>query len=296
MSKMKRIDIENTLISITNIENEDYICLTDMAKAKQGDNRAADIIKNWIRTRITIEFLGTWESMYNPNFKVAEFDHFKSEAGLPTFVLSAKQWIEKTGAIGIVSKSGRYGGTYAHRDIAFEFGAAINPTFKLYLIKEYQRYKEIESNQYNLEWDVKRLLSKANYHIQTDAVQKHILPKKNYTKDKEWLIYAEEADLLNVALFNCTAKDWRILNPEHANNDLNIRDFASINELAVLSNIESFNAELIKKGIEKTDRFNQLCEIVNYQLEILNKKNALKAMKKLADDIYIKQHKKKIDE
>ena len=292
MSRMKRIDIENTLISITNIENEDYICLTDMAKAKQGDNRAADIIKNWIRTRITIEFLGTWESMYNPNFKVAEFDHFKSEAGLPTFVLSAKQWIEKTGAIGIVSKSGRYGGTYAHRDIAFEFGAAISPTFKLYLIKEYQRYKEIESNQYNLEWDVKRLLSKANYHIQTDAVQKHILPEKNYTKDKEWLIYAEEADLLNVALFNCTAKDWRILNPEHANKDLNIRDFASINELAVLSNIESFNAELIKKGIEKRDRFNQLCEIVNYQLEILNKKNALKAMKKLADDIYIKQQKK----
>lgn len=292
MSKMKNIDIENTLISITKIENEDYICLTDMAKAKQGDNRAADIIKNWIRTRITIEFLGTWESMYNPNFKVEEFDHFKSEAGLPTFVLSAKQWIEKTGAIGIISKSGRYGGTYAHRDIAFEFGAAISPTFKLYLIKEYQRYKDIESNQYNLEWDVKRLLSKANYHIQTDAVQKHILPEKNYTKDKEWLIYAEEADLLNVALFNCTAKDWRTLNPEHANKDLNIRDFASINELAVLSNIESFNAELIKKGIEKTDRFNQLCEIVNYQLEILNKKNALKAMKKLADDIYIKQQKK----
>ena len=292
MSRIKNIGIENTLISITKIENEDYICLTDMAKAKQGDNRAADIIKNWIRTRITIEFLGTWELMYNPNFKVEEFDHFKSEAGLPTFVLSAKQWIEKTGAIGIISKSGRYGGTYAHRDIAFEFGAAISPTFKLYLIKEYQRYKEIESNQYNLEWDVKRLLSKANnYHIQTDAVQKHILPEKNYTKDKEWLIYAEEADLLNVALFNCTAKDWRVLNAEHAKKDLNIRDFASINELAVLSNIESFNAELIKKEIGKTDRFNQLCEIVNYQLEILNRKNAMKAMKKLADDIYIKKQK-----
>lgn len=292
MSKIKNIDIENTLISITKIENEDYICLTDMAKAKHGNNRAADIIKNWIRTRITIEFLGTWESMYNPNFKVEEFNHFKSEAGLPTFVLSAKQWIEKTGAIGIVSKSGRYGGTYAHRDIAFEFGAAISPTFKLYLIKEYQRYKEIESNQYNLEWDVKRLLSKANYHIQTDAVQKHILPEKSYTKDKEWLIYAEEADLLNVALFNCTAKDWRILNSGHAKKDLNIRDFASINELTVLSNIESFNAELIKKGIEKADRFNQLCEIANYQLEILNKKNTMKAMKKLADDIYIEQQKK----
>lgn len=292
MSKIKTIDIQNAIISITKIEEEDYICLTDMAKAKKGDNRAADVIKNWIRTRTTIEFLGTWETMYNPNFKMAEFDHFKMEAGLPTFVLSPKQWAEKTGAIGIISKSGRYGGTYAHRDIAFEFGAAISPTFKLYLIKEYQRYKEIESNQYNLEWNVKRLLSKANYHIQTDAVQKHILPEKNYTKDKEWLIYAEEADLLNVALFNCTAKDWRELNPEHTKKDLNIRDFASINELAVLSNIESLNAELIKKGIEKADRFMQLREMAVYQLEILDKKDALKAMKKLADDAYIEQQKK----
>lgn len=268
------------------------ISVSQIAKAKQGDNRAADIIKNWIRTRTTIEFLGTWESMYNPDFKVVEFDHFRREAGLPTFVLSPKQWAEKTGAIGIISKSGRYGGTYAHRDIAFEFGAAISPIFKLYLIKEYQRFKEIENNQYNLEWDVKRLLSKANYHIQTDAVQKHILPEKNYTKDKEWLIYAEEADLLNVALFNCTAKDWRILNSELAKKDLNIRDFASINELAVLSNIESLNAEMIKKGIEKPDRFVQLKEISQYQLEILNRKNAMKAMKKLADDIYIEQQNK----
>lgn len=292
MRKISTIDIKNAIISITKIEEEDYICLTDMAKAKDGDNRAADVIKNWIRTRTTIEFLGTWETMYNPNFKVTEFDHFKMEAGLQTFVLSPKQWAEKTGAIGVISKSGRYGGTYAHRNIAFEFGAAISPTFKLYLIKEYQRYKEIESNQYNLEWNVKRLLSKANYHIQTDAVQKHILPEKNYTKDKEWLIYAEEADLLNVALFNCTAKDWRELNPEYAKKDLNIRDLASINELAVLSNIESLNAELIKRGIEKADRFMQLREMAVYQLEILNKKNALKALKKLADDIYIKQQKK----
>lgn len=291
MSKISTIDIQEAIISITKIEEEDYICLTDMAKAKEGDNRAADVIKNWIRTRTTIEFLGTWETMYNPNFKVVEFDHFKMEAGLPTFVLSPKQWAERTGAIGIVSKSGRYGGTYAHRDIAFEFGAAISSTFKLYLIKEYQRYKEIESNQYNLEWNVKRLLSKANYHIQTDAVQKHILPDKNYTKDKEWLIYAEEADLLNVALFNCTAKDWRELNPEQAKKDLNIRDFSSINELAVLSNIESFNAELIKKGMEKADRFLQLREMAVYQLEILDKKDALKAMRKLADDIYIVQQK-----
>jgi hypothetical protein len=292
MSKISTIDIKDAIISITKIKEEDYICLTDMAKAKEGDNRAADVIKNWIRTRTTIEFLGTWETMYNPDFKVAEFDHFKMEAGLPTFVLSPKQWAEKTGAIGIISKSGRYGGTYAHRDIAFEFGAAISPTFKLYLIKEYQRYKEIESNQYNLEWNVKRLLSKANYHIQTDAVQKHILPEKNYTKDKEWLIYAEEADLLNVALFSCTAKDWRELNPEQAKKDLNIRDFASINELAVLSNIESFNAELIKNGMEKADRFFQLREMAVYQLEILDNKDALKAMRKLADDIYVEQQKK----
>ena len=160
------------------------------------------------------------------------------------------------------------------------------------MIKEYQRFKLIESNQYNLEWDVKRLLSKANYHIQTDAVQNHILPGKNYAKDKEWLIYAEEADLLNVALLNCTAKDWREFNPEQAKKDLNIRDFASINELAVLSNIESLNADLIKKGIDKSERFLQLREMAVYQLEILNKKNAMKAMKKLADDIYIEQQKK----
>lgn len=289
MNKISKLNIENAIISITKIENEDYICLTDMAKEKDGSNRAADVIKNWIRTRTTIEFLGTWETMYNPNFKVEEFDRFKMEAGLPTFVLSPRQWTEKTGAIGILSKSGRYGGTYAHRDIAFEFGAAISPTFKLFLIKEYQRFKAIESNQYNLEWNVKRLLSKANYHIQTDAVQKNILPEKNYAKDKEWLIYAEEADLINVALFNCTAKDWRILNPEQAKKDLNIRDFASINELAVLSNIESLNAELIKRGIDKSERFVQLREMAVYQLEVLDKKDVLKAMKKLAEDVYLEQ-------
>ncbi len=265
MAKLKKIKVESNIISITELNQEDYICLTDMAKAKQGDNRAADIIKNWLRTRTTIEFLGTWEKLYNPNFKVVEFDHFKSEAGLPTFVLSPKQWVEKTNAIGIFSKSGRYGGTYAHRDIAFEFGAAISPTFKLFLIKEYQRLKTIESNQYNLEWDVKRLLSKANYHIQTDAVKKYILPEKDYEKDKEWLIYAEEADLLNVVLFNCTAKDWREVNPELAKKNLNIRDFASINELTVLSNLESLNALLIKKKVDKIERFKELKEVAQYQ-------------------------------
>lgn len=290
---MKKIEIEKSLLTILQVDEEDYICLTDMAKAKRGENRAADIIKNWIRTRVTIEFLGTWEKMYNPKFKVVEFDHFKSMAGLPAFVLSPKQWAEKTGAIGIFSKMGRNGGTYAHRDIAFEFGAAISAIFKLYLIKEYQRFKALESNQYNLEWNVKRMLSKANYHLQTDAVQKHILPKINYAKHQEWLEYAEEADLLNVIIFNSTAKEWRKLNPAHANNGLNIRDFASINELAVLSNIESMNAEMIKNDIDKIIRFKRLSEIAEYQLNILNEKNTLRSVKKISDDIYIKQQNSK---
>ncbi len=289
MSKISKLEIKNTIISITKVNEDDFICLTDMAKAKKGDNRAADVIKNWIRTRTTLEFLGTWEMLYNPNFNVVEFDHIKSEAGLPTFVLSPKQWIEKTNAIGITSKSGRYGGTYAHRDIAFEFGAAISPTFKLYLIKEYQRFKAIESNQYNLEWNVKRILSKANYHLHTDAVKNYIIPKKNYTKNMEWLSYAEEADLLNVALFNCTAKDWREANPELAQKGLNIRDIASINELAVLSNIESMNADMIRKGMAKNERFKQLKEVADYQLNVLNKKDSLKALKKLRDDVYIER-------
>ncbi len=288
MNKINKIEIENAIISITKVNGDDFICLTDMAKAKKGDNRAADIIKNWIRTRTTIEFLGTWEMLYNPNFKVVEFDHFKLEAGLPTFVLSPKQWIKKTNAIGIISKSGRYGGTYAHRDIAFEFGAAISATFKLYLIKEYQRFKAIESNQLNIEWNVKRILSKANYYIQTDAVKNYIIPKKNYTKDTEWLSYAEEADLLNAALFKCTAKDWRDANPKLVIEGMNIRDIASINELAILSNIESMNAEMIRKGIPKNDRFKQLNEIADYQLKILNEKDSLKALKKLSDDVYLK--------
>ena len=290
MSKLNKLDIENTIISITKVNEDDFICLTDMAKAKQGDNRAADIIKNWLRSRTTIEFLGTWETMYNPSFNKEVFAYYKSEAGLPTFVLSPKQWAEKTNAIGIISKSGRYGGTYAHRDIAFEFGSAISPTFKLYLIKEYQRFKAVESNQYNIEWNVKRILSKANYHIQTDAVKNFILPKKNYTKNTEWLSYAEEADLLNVALFNCTAKDWREANSELAKNGMNIRDIASINELAILSNIESMNAEMIRKEIPKNERFIQLKEIAEYQLKILNEKDSLKALKKLNDDIYLNEN------
>ena len=217
---------------------------------------------------------------------------FKNESGSNSFTLTPKKWIETTNAIGIISKSGRYGGTFAHKDIAFEFASWISPTFKLYLITEYQRLKEIETNQYNLEWNVKRILSKTNYHIHTDAVKNYILPERNYEKDKQWLIYAEEADLLNVALFNCTAKDWRDANPDLAKKPMNIRDIASINELAILSNLESLNAQMIKEKVNKADRFFKLKEIAQYQLSILNEKDFMKTLKKLNDSVYIEQKKK----
>lgn len=206
--------------------------------------------------------------MYNPNFKVVEFDHFKLGSGLPTFTMSAKEWITKTHAIGIYVQAGRHGGTYAHKDIAFEFGSAISPIFKLYLLKEYQRLKDEENDRLQLEWNAKRFLSKSNYLIHTDAVKNYVLPQGNYTKNTEWLAYADEADLLNVALFNCTARAWREANPELAKSS-NIRDYASIPELTVLSNLETHNAELIKEGKSKAERFETLRNIAAYQLRVL---------------------------
>ena len=287
VQKNKIIQVQDIDITVSNINDEDYICLTDMANAKKGDSRAADIIKNWIRTRSTLEFLGVWEQLYNPNFKVVEFDHFKMQAGLPSFVLSPGAWIEQTQAIGLLVKLGKYGGTYAHRDIAFEFGSAISPVFKLYLIKEYQRLKEIESNQYNLEWNVKRILTKINLRIQTDAVKDYIIPQKKYTKENEWLAYAEEADVLNVALLGYSSKQWRDANPALSLEGKNLRDIASINELAILSNLESANADMIRNGIAKPIRFAKLVEIARYQLEILNKQDFLKTIKKMSEDVYL---------
>jgi len=290
MSKTTKIKVKDKLISIVRKDEQDYICLTDMLKAKDG----SFFITDWLRNRNTLEFLSVWEKIHNPNFNYGEFATIRNQSGLNSFKVSVKEWVEKTNAIGIFSKAGRYGGTYAHKDIAFEFGTWISPTFKLYLITEYQRLKEIETNQYNLEWNFKRIISKANYHIHSDAVKKHILPNKDYEKDKEWLVYAEEADLLNVALFNCTAKDWREANPEYAKKGRNIRDIASINELAVLSNLESLNAEMIKSGIDKENRYHKLKEIAKYQLTILNEKDYMKALKKLSDSVYI-ENKKQID-
>ena len=280
--KTTSITVQDVPVTIMNVDQRDYISLTDMARARTDAGRAADVIKNWLRARSTLEFLGTWEIMYNPNFKVVEFDHFKSEAGLHTFTLSAKEWIEKTNAVGIYVQAGRYGGTYAHKDIAFEFGSAISPVFKLYLLKEYQRLKDAENDRLKLEWSAKRFLSKNNYLIHTDAVKNYVLPQSNYTKNTKWLAYADEADLLNVALFGCTAKAWREANPTLAKNS-NIRDYASIAELTVLSNLETHNAELIKSRMEKKERFEALRQIAQYQLRVLAEAEKIKELPTLED-------------
>ena len=295
MTKNSIINVQGTDITITSVGESDYICLTDMVKGKEDDSRAADVIKNWIRTRNTIEFLGVWESIYNPNFKVVEFDHFRKEAGLPTFTMSVSNWVEKTNAIGIFSKPGKNGGTYAHKDIAFEFGGAISPIFKLYVIKEYQRLKDIESNQYGLEWNVKRVLSKANYHLHTNAIKTYIVPKAGYSQAKEWLLYADEADLLNLVLFKCTAKQWRDANPSRVLQGENIREMASINELTILSNLESLNSILIKNGLSKQDRFRILRETANEQKLTLDKIDFIKSVKKEKDSTFleVKDGKKK---
>ena len=267
------IEVQDIKINITNIDEKDYICISDIAKAKSDNSRAADVIRNWLRNRSTLEFLTTWEQIYNPNFKVFESEHFRKQVGLLTFTPSVTEWCERTNAIGIYSKMGKYGGTYAHKDIAFEFASAISPVFKLYLIKEFERLKELENK--NREWNVKRILTKNNYLIHTDAIKKYILPDNDYYKNKEWLKYADEADLLNVIIFKTTAKDWRKLNPNLAKNS-NVRDYASINELTVLSNLESHNAELIKEGKTKEERFEALNEIATYQLNVLNESDNLK--------------------
>ena len=260
---MAKIIVQNTQINVLNFKEQDYISLTDMASAKEGDSRAADVIKNWIRSRYTIEFLGTWEIIHNPNFKVVEFDHFRKSAGLPSFVLSASEWIEQTNAIGIIVKKGRYGGTYAHKDIAFEFGSAISVPFKLYLIEEFQRLKTEEQQQ--LGWSAKRELSKINYRIHTDAIKQNLIPQE-VTSVQASIIYANEADVLNVAMFGMTAKQWREANPELKGN---IRDYATINELICLSNMENLNAVFIEQSMTQRERLVKLNQIAIHQMSIL---------------------------
>lgn len=268
MKKNRIITVQDIPITITQEKLEDYICITDIAAAKSENSRAADIVRNWLRNRFTLEFLATWEEIYNPNFKVFESEHFKKQVGLLTFTPSVSEWVEQTNAIGMFVKKGRYGGTFAHKDIAFEFASAISPVFKLYLIKEFQRLKQEENDRQKLEWNAKRFLTKNNYLIQTDAIKNYIIPVCNYREDLKWIPYAEEADLLNVALFGFTAKMWRESNPELAKNS-NVRDHATIHELTVLSNLETHNAQMIREGKSKEERFLILNEIALYQIDVL---------------------------
>ena len=260
---MAKIKVENTDITVITIQEKDYISLTDMANAKESESRAADIIKNWLRTRYAIEFLSVWEQINNPDFKVVESDHFKMQTGLPNFVLSASEWIDKTNAIGMVVKRGKYGGTYAHKDIAFEFGSAISVPFKMYLITEFQRLKEEEQKQ--LGWTAKRELAKLNYHIHTDAIKQNLIPEE-LTSAQTAIVYAGEADVLNVALFGKTAKQWRDANPELKGN---MRDYARMNELICLANMENLNAVFIQEQMPQKERLVKLNQIAIQQMKVL---------------------------
>ncbi len=271
--KKSKIHVQGTAISIVSQKTEDYISLTDIARYKSQD-RTDDLIRNWLRNRNTLEFLGIWEQLNNPNFKPVEFDGFKKQAGLNTFTLTPKQWIDGTNAIGLVSNAGRYGGTYAHKDIAFEFAAWVSVEFKLYLIKEFQRLKEDENRRLSLDWNLNRTLSKINYRIHTDAIKAHIVPDR-ITPEQINYIYANEADLLNVALFGKTAKQWRDANP---NRDGNIRDYASIEQLLVLANIESMNAEFIRMGLSQPDRLRRLNQTAINQLKSLMAQTTIKQL------------------
>ena len=270
MSKTKKITVENTEISvILQHGTDDFICLTDMARYRDSD-RTNYVIQNWMRARTTIEFLGVWEMLHNPNFKSTEFDAFRNNAGLNTFTLTPKEWAEKTGAIGIYSKAGRYGGTYAHKDIAFNFGMWLSPAFQLYVVQEYQRLVESESSPLSLQWSARRFLSKANYTIHTDAIKER-LSHFGYSKAKQILVYAQEADMLNIIVFGCTAKEWEQANPELVKKGMNVRDTASIAQLLVLSNLEVINSDLVRKNVSRHERIKVLVEMAKAQMEALDR-------------------------
>ena len=272
MSKKTRsISVLDSTIGIRSIDETDFISLTDIARHR-NQQHSDDLIRNWLRNRNTIEFLGIWERLNNPDFKPVEFDGFRKQAGLNSFTLTPKQWIERTGAIGIVSKPGRYGGTFAHKDIAFEFAAWISVEFKLYLIKEFQRLKETEQAQ--LGWDIKRNLAKINYRIHTDAIRENLIPKQ-VTKAQINAIYASEADVLNVALFGVTAKGWREKNRGKKGN---IRDYANVCQLVCLSNLENLNALFITEGMGQKERLMKLNAIAIHQMRLLTDDTSIKRL------------------
>ncbi|MBA4336625.1 DNA-binding protein [bacterium] len=261
----RKINVQGTEIIIFQRRDDDYVSLTDIARHK-NPNAPKDIVKNWMRNKDTIEFLGLWEKINNPDFKGVEFDPFKNEAGSNSFVLSPQKWIEKTNAIGIISKSGKYGGgTFAHKDIAFEFATWVSPEFKFYLIKEFQRLKEDENTRKSLEWDVKRLLAKVNYKVHTDAVKENLIPAE-VSKSQRDRIYSSEGDVLNVAMFGMTALEWR---GKNLGKKGNIRDYANVTQLVCLAGLESLNAEFIRQGLPQGERLRKLNEIAIIQMRSL---------------------------
>ena len=266
----KKIKVQGSEITIFQNNEQDYISLTDMVKEIEN---GLSLIEKWLRNKNTIEFLGIWEKIYNTNFNSPEFEGIKNQAGLNRFVISVKQWVEKTNSIGIIAKAGRYGGTYAHKDIAFEFASWVSPQFKIYLIKEFQRLKDEEQKQ--LGWDIKRNLAKINYHIHTDAIKENLIPQ-NLSKKQILFVYATEADVVNMALFGKTAKDWR---DENSTKKGNIRDYANVSQLVCLSNLENINAVFIQQGISQSERLQKLNEIAINQMQILLSSSTIKKLK-----------------
>lgn len=274
MAKKEILIVKGLPITTIKVGKEDYISLTDIARKKNAEE-PKDVVKNWMRSRTTIEFLGLWEQLNNPDFKGVEFDSFLFEAGSNSFTLSPTKWIEATNAKGIISKMGNNGGTYAQKDIAFEFASWVSSGFKLYLIKEFQRLKEDENNRLKLEWNLQRTLAKVNYHIHTDAIKEKLIPP-TITRKQASFTYANEADLLNVALYGSTAKEWREANPDLEGN---IRDHSTIEQLVVLSNLESINAVLIHQGLPQSERLIQLNQIAITQMKSLVNAKGLKGLK-----------------
>jgi hypothetical protein len=271
MSTNKTIEVLSTEVKVKIIEQDDFICLTDIAKSKNPEH-PDDLIRNWLRNRNTLELLGIWEQIHNPRFNPVEFDGIKNQAGLNSFTLTPKQWISMTGAIGLSSKAGRYGGTYAHKDIAFEFASWVSVEFKLYLIKEFQRLKEAEQQQFG--WDVKRQLTKINYRIHTDAIKENLIPA-TLSPQQIQLVYATEADLLNMALFGKTAKQWQDENPDQEGN---IRDYANVAQLVCLANLETLNAHFIQQALTPSARISQLNHTAIQQMRLLTQDSRLKKL------------------
>ncbi len=269
------MNVNDNLVSIIRIKDIDYISLTDLARYK-NPLEPKDVIKNWMRAKMNIEFLALWEQMHNPNLKGVEIDSFKAEAGTHFFTMSPQRWIKETNAIGIISKSGKNGGTYAHPDIAFEFASWISPEFNLYLITEFERLKKDESYQKKINWSVRRELAKTNYRIHTDSIKENLIPK--LTESQKSYAYASEADILNVALFGMTAKEWKDKNPNVSGN---MRDYANILQLVILSNLENVNAELINQGMEQSKRLERLNEIAKKQFQTLQNSKSIEKIENL---------------